>query len=65
MDDCCKFPNGVSFKPDGRFELDSPCHFKDTERYKNVTVIISECRKCGRISISWERQENTEQVEVE
>lgn len=60
----CSYPNGLSFKPDGVHELD-PCIYEEIERYINVTVIISKCKKCGNIDISWERQEDTELIEGE
>lgn len=60
----CSFPNGVVIKPDGINELD-PCEYEEIEKYKNVTISISCCRKCGNINISWFRQEDTEELEVE
>lgn len=42
-----------------------PCVYKEVEAYKNVTVIISKCIHCGEIDISWKRQEDTEEIEVE
>lgn len=56
----CRFPEGVTFRPDGVNELD-PCVYEEVERYRNVTVVISRCTRCGHIDISWERQEDTEQ----
>lgn len=58
----CAFQNGVTVKPDGVNELD-PCTYDEVERYKNVTVNILRCSKCGHIEIEWERQENTEKIE--
>lgn len=60
----CEFPNGMVVKPDGINELD-PCEYEEIEKYKNVTISISRCRKCGNINISWFRQEDTEELEVE
>lgn len=57
----CKFPNDIVVKPDGENILD-PCVYEEIERYENVTVLIHRCIKCGHIDISWERQENTEQI---
>lgn len=57
----CRFPPGITVKPDGEHELD-PCIYEEIERYVNVTVSVSRCRKCGHIEISWERQEDTEEV---
>ena len=50
--DKCKFPDGITIKPDGINELD-PCKYEDIEKYANVTVTISRCKKCGHIEISW------------
>lgn len=58
----CSF-DGVSIRPDGIHELD-PCVYEDIEKYANVTVVISRCKKCGNIEMSWIRQENTEELEV-
>lgn len=58
----CSYPDGMTIRPDGINELD-PCIYEDIEIYKNATVIVSKCKKCGHIEISWKRQENTEEVE--
>lgn len=55
----CSWGGGVTIKPDGINELD-PCLYEKTEEYKNVTVIISRCVRCGTVLISWKWQENTE-----
>lgn len=60
----CEFPNGMVVKPDGINELD-PCIYEEIERYANVTISISRCKVCGNINISWFRQEDTEELEVE
>ena len=64
----CRTDNDVAirlpFAGGTDFEVDA-CIYKETERYENVTVIISKCEKCGHIDISWVRQPNTKQVEVE
>ena len=59
----CTWEN-VVIKPDGENELD-PCIYEDIERYANVTITISRCINCGHIEISWERQENTEELPIE
>ena len=41
----CKFPDGITIKPDGVNELD-PCIYEDIAKYKNVTITISKCKKC-------------------
>ena len=42
-----------------------PCVYEEVEAYKNVTVIISKCTRCGNIDISWKCQEDTEKIEIE
>lgn len=56
----CKHPGGAKITIAGH-EL-SPCVMQDTEIYRNVTVIISKCKRCGAVEVSWMRQENTEEV---
>ena len=58
----CKFPNGITIKPDGVHTM-SPHAFKLVQKLKNVTIEILECSECGEISIGWYRQEDTEEVE--
>lgn len=57
----CRFPNGVTIKPDGENELD-PCFYSLTEVHTNVTVKVYKCVYCGAIDVSWERQDNTEDI---
>ena len=59
----CEFPEGVVIKPDGVNELD-PCVYEEVETYANVTIHILRCKKCGHTEIEWERQENTEKIEI-
>lgn len=59
--DICSFGPGISVKPDGVNDLD-PCSYDEIETYKNVTVHVLKCKKCGHIEYEWERQENTEEV---
>lgn len=54
----CEFPGGIVIKPDGINELD-PCEYEEIQRFANVTVIVSRCKKCGHIDIGWIRQEDT------
>lgn len=54
----CSFGEGVTIKPDGINELD-PCLYQDIETYRNVTVIVSRCIRCGKVDIRWVRQEDT------
>lgn len=60
----CSFGDGVVFRPNGIDELD-PCDYVDIEIWKNVTVTISKCRNCGNVDISWEKQPNSEKIDVE
>lgn len=60
MDNKCSFGD-ITIKPDGINELDL-CVYEDIEMYANVTVIISRCKKCGHIEVSWMRQDNTEEI---
>lgn len=57
----CRFPDGITIKPDGVHPLD-PCVYEDKEIHTNVTVYVSQCRKCGHVDIRWERQEDTEDI---
>lgn len=63
MEKCC-FPPGITIKPDGKNELD-PCIYEEVECYKNVTVHVMRCQRCGHVEISWERQEDTEEVDLD
>ena len=54
----CSFGKGITIKPDGVNELD-PCLYEEIETYRNVTVIVSRCVRCGKVDISWVRQEDT------
>lgn len=60
----CSLPEGVVIKPDGVHELD-PCIYEEVERYRNVTVSVLRCTKCGHTEITWHRQEDTEEVDVD
>ena len=42
-----------------------PCKYIDVEAYKNVTVFVRQCSRCGKIDIAWKRQDDTEEIEVE
>ena len=48
-------------RPDGVNELD-PCVYRDVQIFRNVTVVVSRCVKCGNINIGWIRQPDTETV---
>ena len=60
----CSFPEGMTIRPDGVHELD-PCTYEVVEKYRNVIVEVLRCPKCGHTEISWYRQEDTEEVELD
>lgn len=60
----CSFPAGVIIRPDGVNELDA-CRYREVERYKNVTVRVLRCARCGHTEVTWTRQEDTEQLDPE
>ena len=53
--------NVIAVFPDGIHELD-PCEYVEVQRLRNVTISILQCMKCGHIEITWQRQEDTEDV---
>lgn len=57
----CKFPDGVKVKPDGENELD-PCIYETRQVFTNCIVEICNCKKCGHVSVSWRRTEDTTEV---
>lgn len=52
--------NGITIKPDGVHAL-SPHKYQEELKLKNVTIQILRCKICGKTSIGWYRQENTEE----
>lgn len=59
----CNHGDGVTVSIGGI--LVDPCIMDDIKEYRNVTVVVSKCRFCGKITWSWKRQENTEEIENE
>ena len=53
--------HGVTIKPDGIHDL-SPHQYEEDVTLRNVTIQILRCKICGKVSIGWRRQENTEEV---
>lgn len=47
----CKWPEGLTIKPDGAHGLD-PCVYETKEVYRNVTVEVLVCKNCGYIEIN-------------
>ena len=39
-----------------------PCEYELIEAYRNVTVEVLRCKKCGHVELSWKRQDNTEVI---
>lgn len=39
-----------------------PCVYEEVEAYRNVTVRVLKCKRCGHTEIEWERQEDTEDI---
>ena len=60
----CSNPDGITIKPDGVNSLD-PHFYRTVERYRNVTVEVLRCKRCGHQTIEWFRQENTVEEEIE
>ncbi len=60
----CSFGDGVTIMPDGENVLD-PCFYETIEKYKNVTVEVLRCTKCGHIELNWYLQDNTEVGDVD
>ncbi len=58
----CEFPEGMAIKPDGVHELESACVYELVEAWRNVTVEILRCPRCGHVTILWRRQEDTEEI---
>lgn len=58
----CGDCSNVIIKPDGINELD-PCFYEVVEAYENVSIEILKCKKCGHTTISWKRQENTNEIQ--
>ena len=56
----CSHGDGVTVKIGG-IPVD-PCEYEEVEAYRNVTVRVLRCKRCGHTEIEWERQENTEEI---
>ena len=56
----CSFGEGVEVKIGG-IPVD-PCVYEVKEIHANVTVYVRQCTICGAVDISWERQEDTEDI---
>jgi len=60
----CKLPDGIIIQPDGVNELD-PCLLETKQIFSNCVVIVSRCKNCGSVSVSWKRTEQTEEIPEE
>ena len=56
----CNHGDGVTVKIAG-VPVD-PCIYEEVEAYRNVTVRVLRCKRCGHIEVEWERQENTGEI---
>jgi len=60
-----------SFGASGEYEVEmcgnsgQPCIFEVDQILKNVTIEILRCPVCGKTSIGWFRQADTEEIEEE
>ncbi len=59
----CKMPEGFVIKPDGVHELD-PCVYEDIQMIVNCTVVVSRCKRCGHVELSWIRNDDTEVIDM-
>lgn len=59
MKEMCRFPEGLTIRPDGMREL-SPHRFKLREVHKNVTATLMRCLHCGVEEIEWRPQPDSE-----
>lgn len=57
----CSWGDGISVRPDGVQELEA-CRYQLTQKLRNVTVEILTCPVCGKVSVGWYRQNNTEDI---
>lgn len=53
---------GFAIKPDGKHDLSQHQYTLDA-KLKNVTIEILRCKVCGKVTIAWHRQEDTEELE--
>ena len=56
----CQHPDGAIVEIGGH-EVD-PCLYEEIEEWKNVTVTVLRCKRCGHIEIEWRPQEDTVRV---
>lgn len=60
----CQHPGGITIKPNGKDELD-PCDYELTEKWKNVTIEVLRCQRCGHVELLWHLQEDSENITEE
>lgn len=59
----CSFPHGAEMAIAG-IPVD-PCVYQTVEIYRNVTIEVRRCIKCGGIDLAWHRQDDTESEVVD
>lgn len=59
----CSFGDGIEITAYG-VPVD-PCTYEVIEKYKNVTVEVLRCTKCGHIELNWYMQDNTEEGDAD
>lgn len=42
-----------------------PCFYETVETYRNVTVKVLRCTKCGHVEVNWYLQDNTEEGDAD
>ena len=52
----------IEIRPDGVHKL-SPHQFVEEQLLRNVTVQVLRCKVCGKVSVGWYRQDDTEEIE--
>ena len=51
----CRWPEGVTVKPDGVHEADAH-EWVEEEIVENATVHVLRCKTCGAVSCGWTRE---------
>ena len=59
----CSFGDGVEMQICG-VPVD-PCSYETIETYRNVTVKVLRCTKCGHMELNWYMQDNTEEGDAD
>lgn len=51
----------IEIRPDGVHKL-SPHQFVEEQLLRNVTAQVLRCKVCGKVSVGWYRQDDTEEI---